>query len=110
MVACRRKVGEKILQKHNIIIPPQLCQAEVLLRSHDQIGHQGIDKVQQRILHRLDWPGLRKACERWVNSCLSCLQVKDTRKLKFPIKSVESSEFNEGVQIDRQKICMTDSG
>ena len=71
------------------------------------MGHQGIDKVQQRILHRFDWPGLRKACERWVNACLACLQVKDPRKIKFPLKSVESSEINEVLQIDHQEICMT---
>ena len=28
----------------------------------------------------------------------------------FPLQSIESSEFNEVVQIDYQKICMTDSG
>ena len=72
--------------------------------------HQGIDKVQQRVLHRFDWPGLRKACERWVNVCLACLQVKDPRKMKFLLKSVESSEFNEVVQKDHEEICMTDSG
>ena len=110
VVACKRKDEEKILHKHNLIILPQLYQTEVLFRSHDQMGHQGIDKVQQRILHRFDWPGLRKACERWVNACLACLQVKDPRKMKFPLKSVESSEFNEVVQIDHQKICMTESG
>ena len=87
-----------------------MYQTEVLFRSHDQMGHQGIDKVQQRILHRFDWSGLRKARERWVNAFLACLQVKDPRKMKFPLKSVESSEFNEVVQIDHQKICMTESG
>ena len=102
VVACKRKDEEKILHKHNIIILPQLYQTEVLFRSHDQMGHQGIDKVQQRILHRFDWPGLRKTCERWVNACLACLQVKDPRKMKFPLKSVESSELNEVVQIDHQ--------
>ena len=66
--------------------------------------------VQQRILHRFEWPGLRKACERWVNACLVCLQVKDPRKMKFPLKAVGSSEFNEVVQIDHQNICMTESG
>ena len=81
-----------------------------MFRSHDQMGHQGIDKVQQRILHRFDWPELRKACKRWVNACLSCLQVKVPRKMKFFLKPVESSEFNEVVQIDHQTICMTDSG
>ena len=110
VVACKKKDEEKILHKHNLIILPEFYQTEVLFRSHDQMGHQGIDKVQQRLLHRFDWPGLRKACERWVNACLACLQVKDPRKMKFPLKSVESSEFNEVVQIDHQKICMTESG
>ena len=110
VVASQRKDEEKILHKHNLIILPELYQMEVLFRSHDQMGHQGIDKVQQRILHRFDWPGLRKACERCVNSCLECLQVKDPRKMKFPLKSIESSEFNEVLQIDHQKICMTESG
>ena len=107
VVACKRKDEEEILHKHNLIILPQLYQTVVLFRLHDQMGHQGIDKVQQRILHRFDWRGLRKACERWVNACLACLQVKDPRKMKFPLKSVESSEFNEVVQIYHQKICMT---
>ena len=68
VVACKRKDEEKILHKHNLIILPQLYQDEVLFRSHDQMGYQGIYKVQQRIFHRFDWPGLRKACERWVNA------------------------------------------
>ena len=54
VVACKRKDEEKILHKHNLIILPQLYQTEVLFRSHNQMGHQGIDKVQQRILHRFD--------------------------------------------------------
>ena len=102
VVACRRKNEEKMLHKHNLIILSQLYQTEVLFRSHDQMRHQGIDKVQQKILNRFDWPGLRKACERWVNVCLSCLQVKDPRKKKFPLKSVESSEFNEVMQTIRR--------
>ena len=35
--------------------------------------------------------------------------MKDPRKMKFSLKSVESSEFNEVMQIDHQKICMTES-
>ena len=45
-----------------------------------------------------------------MNTCLACLQVKDPRRMKFPLKSLENSEFNEVVQIDHQKICMTESG
>ena len=31
-------------------------------------------------------------------------------KMEFALKSVESSEVNEVVQVDHQKICMADSG
>ena len=90
VVACRRKDEENILDRPNLIILPQLYQTQVLFRSHDQMGYQGIDKVQQRLLHRFDWQGLRRACESWVNAFLSCLQVKDPRKRKFPLKTVKT--------------------
>ena len=110
IVACKRREEDKVLYKYNAIVLPQLYQTEFLFRSHDQTGHQGIDKVYQRILKRLEWPGMKKACWKCVTACLSCHQVKDPRKLRFPLHSIESSEFNEVVQIDHQKICMTDSG
>ena len=109
-LACKRREEDKVLFKYNAIVLPQLYQTEVLFRSHDQMGHQVIDKVYQRILERFEWPAMKKACEKWVTTCLSCQQVKDPRKLQFSLQSIESSEFNEVVQIDHQKICMTDSG
>ena len=109
-MACKRREEDRVLYKYNAIVLPQLYQTELLFRSHDQMGHQGIDKVYQRILKRFEWPGMKKACEKWVTACLSCQQVKDPRKLRFLLQSIESSEFNEVVQIDHQKICMTGSG
>ena len=110
IVACKRRDEDKVLYKYNAIVLPQLYQTELLFRSHDQLGHQGIDKVYQRILRCFEWPGMKKACEKWVTACLSCQQVKDSRKLRFPLQSIESSKFNKVVQLDYQKICMTDSG
>ena len=110
IVACKRREEDKILYKYNAIVLPKLYQTELLFRSHDQMGRQGIDKVYQRILKRFEWPGMKKACLKLVTACLSCQQVKDPRKLRFPLQSIESSEFNEVVQIDHQKICMTDIG
>ena len=107
IVVCKRRDEDKVLYKCNAIVLPQLYQTELLFRSHNQMGHQGYDKVYQRILKRLEWPGMKKACEKWVTACLSCQQVKDPRKLLFLLQSIESSEINEVVH---QKICMTDSG
>ena len=110
VVSCKRREEDKVLYEYNAIVLPQLYQTELLFRSHDQMGHQGIDKVYQRILKRFEWSGTEKACEKWVTACLSRQQVNDPRKLRFPLQSIESSEFNEVVQIDHQKIYMTDSG
>ena len=71
------------------------------------MGHQGVDKVYKRIQKRFEWPGLKKACEKWISACLTCQQAKDPRKHRFPLQSMESSGFNEFVQIDHQKVCMT---
>ena len=95
IVACKRKEEDKVLYKYNSIVLPQL-----LFRSHDQMGYQGIDKVYQRILKRCEWSGTKKAYEKWVTACLPCQQVKDPRKLQFPLQSIELSEFNDVVQID----------
>ena len=67
-MACKRREEDKVLYKYNAIVLPQLYQTELLFMSHDQMGHQGIDKVYQRILKRFEWPGLKKACEKLGNS------------------------------------------
>ena len=110
IVACMRKKENKVVDKYNSIVLAQLYQTELLFRSHDQMGHQGVDKVYNRIQKRFEWPGLKKACAKWISACISCLQAKDLRKLRFPLQSIESSGFNEVVQIDHQKICMTATG
>ena len=92
IVACKRKEEDKVLYKYNSIVLPQLYQTELLIRSQDQMGRQGVDKVYNRIQKRFERPGLMNACE------------------KYPLQSIESSVFNEMVQIDHQKICMTATG
>ena len=69
-----------------------------------------MDKVYNKIQKRFEWPGLKKAFEKWISACLSCQQAKNPGKLSFALQSLESSGFNEVVQIDHQKICMTTTG
>ena len=45
VVACKIRDEDKVLYKYNAIVLPQLYQTELIFRSHDQMGHQGIDKV-----------------------------------------------------------------
>ena len=85
VVACKKREENKVLYKYIAIVLPHLYQTELLFRSHDQMGHQEIDKLYQRILKRFEWPRMKKACKKWVTACLSCQQVKDPRKWRFPL-------------------------
>ena len=60
IVACKRREEDKVLYQYNAIVLPQLYQTELLFKSHDQMGQQGIDKVYQRILKRFEWPGIKR--------------------------------------------------
>ena len=110
IVASKRKEEDKVFYKSNSLVLPQLYQTELIFRSHDQMGHHGVDKIYNRIQKRFEWPGSKKACEKWISACLTCQQAKDPRKLRFPLHSIESSGFNEVVKIDHQKVCMTARG
>ena len=110
ILACKRKEVDKVLHKYNSIVLPQLYQTELLFSSCNQMGYQGVDKVYNRMQKRFEWPGWKKACEKWISACLSSQQAKDPRNLSFPLQSIKSSGFNEVVQIDHQKICMTATG
>ena len=46
VVAWSKRDEKKTMHKHNLIILPQLYQTEILFRSHDQMRHQGKNKVQ----------------------------------------------------------------
>ena len=50
IVACKRREEDRVLYKYNAIFLSQLYQRIILFRSHDEMGHQGIDKVYRRIL------------------------------------------------------------
>ena len=61
ILACKSREEDQVLYKYNAIVLPQLYQTELLFRSHDQMGYQGIDKVYQRIPKCFEWSGRRHA-------------------------------------------------
>ena len=107
----RRTSEEKIGFDYDAIVLPQLYQAEVIFKTHDQEAHQGVNKVTARIQQRFIWPGMHSTIKKEIKSCHVCQNQKGKAKIeKFPLKNIVTSYFNELVQIDHQKICKTESG
>ena len=112
IVASKRKEEHKILYKDNSIVLPQLYQIELRFRSHDPMCHQGVDKRYNRIQKRFEWPGLKKACEKWQRTpgTVNMSTGKGPQETSVPLQSIKSSGINEVVQIDHQKLCKTATG
>ena len=41
IVACKRREEHRVLYKYNAIVLPQTLSDRTIIRSHDQMGHQG---------------------------------------------------------------------
>ena len=79
--------------------------------AHHDMGHQGIQKVSQRVLQRFEWPGLFDSIAKWIATCDVCQQArKPYGHTNFPMKSVKSRRFNELIQMDHLKVSRTERG
>ena len=94
-----------------MIMMPQLYQHEILFKTHDAIGHQGIAKVLAWIQERHTWPGIRRTIGQYVSQCITCEQIRDKPgDVRFHQKNIQSGYFNELVQFDHLKSCPSDDG
>ena len=49
IVICKRREEDNVLYKYNALVLPQLYQTVLLFKSHDQMGHRGIDRCTKGI-------------------------------------------------------------
>ena len=73
----RRPADRNRFSNHSMILMPQVYQAEILYQTHNEMGHQGVNKVVARIQQRHDWMGLQLAVNKWINACMTCQQRKN---------------------------------
>ena len=96
---------------HSMVLMPQMYQAEILYQAHNEMGHQGVNKVVARIQQRHDWMGLQLAVNKWINACMTCQQRKNPAgPVKFALQNIVSHKFNELVQFVHVKICKSKRG
>ena len=107
----RRPADRNRFSNHSMILMPQVYQAEILYQTHNEMGHQGVNKVVARIQQRHDWMGLQLAVNKWINACMTCQQRKNPAgPVRFALQNIVSHKFNELVQFDHVKICKSKKG
>ena len=102
---------ERLVARADVILLPQVFHLEVMQLAHDQQAHVGHDRTVASILQKFDWPGLHKDVARYINSCNICQMSKFPKKrMKFPLKPLQSGGPNELLQNEHLKLSTTEEG
>ena len=59
------------IEYHQLVLPQQFRQ-RVLKSTHDDFGHQSLDRTLQLLRERFYWPGMANEAEHWVKRCQRC--------------------------------------
>ena len=88
-------IEELVCRGERIVIPEGLCTKNVALRDWvvnlGHSAHQGVDATKRQLRVRLWFPGMDKAVERRVSTCLAC-QASVESKAKDPLKPTKAPE------------------
>jgi hypothetical protein len=65
------------------MFPKGRCK-EILWEMHEETGHHGVWVVEQQVMLRYYWPGMKKQIKQHVQSCHNC-QLRSTKKMHIPV-------------------------
>jgi hypothetical protein len=66
-----------------VMFPKGRCK-EILWEMHEETGHHGVWVVEQQVMLRYYWPGMKKQIKQHVQSCHNC-QLRSTKKMHIPV-------------------------
>ncbi len=87
----------------NVLVLPKSVRNDVLTFLHDNLGHQGINKLTYRVKERYFWPNLDKDVKNFCKACHSCAINKDNKAPNSaPLRPIRNSTLEpfERVAID----------
>ncbi|KAJ8020637.1 hypothetical protein HOLleu_40281 [Holothuria leucospilota] len=112
--------SNKFVERNGVLYRkvPDVCSSEVLqflvpacLRgqlmeiSHDQWGHQGVNRTFSILRQKCFWPGLHKDVKDYISQCLTCCTTKDqTPRIRTPQRHLLAFRPLELVAIDFLKL------
>ena len=69
-----------VIQGSGQVLVPSSKVFDLLNLAHDETGHQGSQKVRERIAHHFRWPSMNKDIVQYIQSCRRCAATLQERK------------------------------
>ena len=82
------------------LVLPKNCRDSVLVRLHDEMGHQGRQRTQSLVANRFYWPSMSADIDRKIRTCDRCFRFKKKHEDRESLVSIETTGPMELVCLD----------
>ena len=98
------------IEYHQLVLP-QRYHCKVLTALHDNMGHQGINRMMDLLRERVYWPSMAKDAQNWVTNCHRCQIARGDYNQPIPkISHLEAHKPLDLVCLDFTKIDPSKTG
>uniref|UniRef100_A0A3B3Q5I1 Gypsy retrotransposon integrase-like protein 1 n=1 Tax=Paramormyrops kingsleyae TaxID=1676925 RepID=A0A3B3Q5I1_9TELE len=89
--------GEGVYQ----LFLPDCLKEDVLLKLHNEHGHQGAERTTELVRQRCYWPGMGEDIKQWCHNCERCTLARTTQpRLRAPMGHLLASRPNQILAVD----------
>ena len=98
------------MEYHQLVLPQRL-QGRVLRSVHNDMGHQGLERMLELLMERVYWPMMVDDASQWVSHCTCCQVAQGTYTEPKPkIGQLESNNPLDPLCLDFTKIDPSKTG
>lgn len=70
----------KVKGKKNLLFVPQVMEASVMYKYHNELGHFGVDKVADMIMRNFYIPNLTEKLKKHISECITCISYNPKQR------------------------------
>ena len=96
-----KRIQDNVRGNRLQLLVPEGLQSKLIKEYHDQLGHQGVDRVDSLVRQKYFWPGLYNDIKEHLESCQRCTVAKmPFLKTKTPMGKVLATRPLEVLALD----------
>ena len=109
-VLCRKVISPTMTDPKHLIIVPNSLQSLFLQFTHEDSGHQGIERTLSRLTDVAYWVGMARSVTHHCKVCIKCQFSKAAPPKPVPLQPIVATRPWEMVGVDILKVPMSTKG
>ena len=107
---CRKMKSPTMTEEHLLVVFPKSLQRDLLKDTHDESGHQGVERTMARTSQIAYWVGMGRDISYYCSQCIKCQTTKPPLNRPAPLQPVIACRPWEMVAVDILKVLPSHTG